>query len=347
MRPLVPLLLLALPLTAQPANLVNARLETKSGANLQSEITAATRRAGPLWIGWAIPQLPTAGNSCCTTSRDGQITRQGCALEPGATVTQTAAGPIHLEAPTHADILLRIENGAVGRIRFYGADCSLDAGGRPVIWLNNVKPADSINYLAAYVRQSPEEHRKGGAVAAIAIHDDPQADRVLNDFVQPSQPEELRRSTIFWLGNSRGKSGFEAVLRVLKNDPSTRVREQAVFALTLTKDPRGLDTLIDTAKTAPDPEIRSKALFWMAQKAGRKAVGEITAAVANDPNTKVKRQAVFALSRLPADQGIPALIEVARNNKNPEVRKQAFFWLGQSKDERAAKFLEQVLTATR
>lgn len=344
MKPLI-LLCAVLPLFAQQPRLANAKVETKASTNLKSDVDAAATRGGPLWIGWAVPQIASGGNSCCTTSRDGQVVSQGCALEPNTKVMQIAAGPIHLEGPTHASILLRLENGAVSKIRFYGADCSLDAGGRPVVWLTGVKPADSVNYLAAYTRQHFEEHRKGGAIGAIAIHDDPQADRVLNDFIQPNQPEDLRRSTIFWLGNSRGKSGFEAVVRVLKSDPSPKVQEQAVFALTLTKDPRGIDTLIQTAKESPSPEVRSKALFWMAQKAGRKAVGTITEAVANDPNTKVKRQAVFALSQLPPDEGIPALIEVARNNKNPQVRKQAFFWLGQSRDPRAIKFLEQVLTA--
>jgi hypothetical protein len=34
---------------------------------------------------------------------------------------------------------------------------------------------------------------------------------------------------------------------------------------------------------------------------------------------------------------------VARSNKNAAVRKQAMFWLGQSKDQRAVRFFEEVL----
>jgi hypothetical protein len=41
---------------------------------------------------------------------------------------------------------------------------------------------------------------------------------------------------------------------------------------------------------------------------------------------------------------VPLLIDQARNNKNPAVRKQAMFWLGQSKDPRALKFFEEILT---
>jgi len=41
---------------------------------------------------------------------------------------------------------------------------------------------------------------------------------------------------------------------------------------------------------------------------------------------------------------VPKLMEVARNNRNPQVRKQAMFWLGESKDPRAVKFFEDILT---
>ncbi len=59
--------------------------------------------------------------------------------------------------------------------------------------------------------------------------------------------------------------------------------------------------------------------------------------------TEVKKRAVFALSQLPKSEGVPLLIQVARTNRNPEVRKQAVFWLGQSRDERALKFFEEIL----
>ena len=52
---------------------------------------------------------------------------------------------------------------------------------------------------------------------------------------------------------------------------------------------------------------------------------------------------MFSLSQLPKDEGVPKLIAVARTHRDPEVRKQAMFWLGQSGDERAVRFFEDVL----
>ncbi len=37
------------------------------------------------------------------------------------------------------------------------------------------------------------------------------------------------------------------------------------------------------------------------------------------------------------------LIQVAKSNRNAAVRKQAIFWLGQSNDERALAFFEEIL----
>jgi HEAT repeat protein len=85
-------------------------------------------------------------------------------------------------------------------------------------------------------------------------------------------------------------------------------------------------------------------LFWLAQKAGKEAMAVISGAIDNDPDTEVKKKAVFALSQLPKDEGVPRLMEVARNNRNPAVRKQAMFWLGESKDPRAVKFFEEILS---
>jgi HEAT repeat protein len=190
-----------------------------------------------------------------------------------------------------------------------------------------------------------EEMRKSdGATAALAMHADPSADQALEELVKTSQPEQVRRQAIFWLGNARGQRGFEIVSRVVREDPSDKIREHAVFALTQNKDPRGLEVIASVAHNDKSPHVRGQALFWLAQRAGQKiAESAINDAIANDPETEVKKKAVFALTQMPGGEGVPLLIRVVRTNKNPEVRKQAMFWLGQSKDDRALSFIEEVL----
>jgi len=140
-----------------------------------------------------------------------------------------------------------------------------------------------------------------------------------------------------WLTGVSEKAGL-GYLKGLSN-------ESAIFAISQHAGMEATDILIDFAKNNKSTHWREQALFWLAQRAGAKSAAAIVDAIVNDPDTGVKKKAVFALSQLPASEGVPKLIEVASTQRNPEVRKQAFFWLGQSHDERAIKYIEDVLTS--
>jgi HEAT repeat protein len=245
--------------------------------------------------------------------------------------------------------LYRAENKHVTKIRVASLDCSLDAGGLPFVWLSGVKPAESVELLETFVRGTDldakdDEHTSKGALTAIALHADPAADRALESFTRPTEPESLRKQTAFWLGATREKAGFAVLQKMAKTDPSPEVRSQVTFALSVSHEPAAVEEMIRMAHDDHSTHVRGQALFWLAHKAGQKAVGTITGAIENDPDTDVKKKAVFALSQLPKDEGVPKLIEVAQTNHNREVRKQAMFWLGQSHDPRALAFFEKILT---
>ena len=328
------LFILALPLVAAEPRVSNAKLEWRSAAaGLEKEFrTLVESQAGPAWIGYAAPLVPGRHQMCCFNSgavaakgasldaaADGGSCCGGCSLEGSKTVSTSAEirNPVKLEGPAEMLVLFRVEQKKVEKVRTFTEECELDAGGLPFYWLTDARPAESVALLASFATAAEGDTREGrrlseGALSALALHGDPAADRALEGFVAPSQPEKLRERTAFWLGVARGRRGYEVLLRMARHDPSAHVRGQA--------------------------------LFWLAHKAGRKAAEAITQAIEQDPETEVKKRAVFALSQLPKDEGVPLLIQVARTNRNPAVRKQAFFWLGQSRDPRALAFLEEVLT---
>jgi HEAT repeat protein len=256
----------------------------------------------------------------------------------------SAPGPVSLESPSYFFVLLRIEQHAVDRVRTFSADCELDGGGLPVHWLTDVPAAESIALLSGFAAETTADHRRSeAAIAAIAMHASPAADQALESFVAPGQPDSLRERATFWLGNARGRRGFEVLRRLVTEDSSDRVREKAVFGLNVSKELEAVAVMIQVAKNDRSAHVRGEALFWLAHKAGQKAAAAITEAIENDPDTAVKKRAVFALQQLPPDEGVPLLIQVARANRNPAVRKQAMFWLGQSNDPRADRFFEEVL----
>ena len=346
-------------LAAQTADTVaprieNARIEKRS---LSEPLTAAVKHwsdqaAQPQWLGYGVPQVAGDRTVCCGNyGNSGDSGCGTCRLESGHNennMTTPQSGTVRLEGPRYLVVLFRAENKRITKIRVASEDCTLDAGGLPFVWLTEVKPSESIALLESFVTSknvdSREDRISHSALTAIAMHADPAADRALESFVRPSQPEELRRHTVFWLGEARGASGLHVLQEMAKRDPSADVRAHITFALSVSREPGALEEMIGMAHTDESAHVRGQALFWLAHKAGQKAVGAITGAIADDPDTEVKKKAVFALSQLPKDEGVPKLIEVAQTNHNREVRKQAMFWLGQSNDPRALAFFEEVLS---
>ncbi len=335
---------------AQQPRVENARIETRAvTGGLESTFRGIlAAQSAPAWIGYSVPIVAGDHQMCCWNNN----VRCGCSLEPrngDQSFTVSNNQPVKLEGPRDLVVLFRVENHQTGKIRTFTPECNLDAGGLPFLWLTGVTPPESIHLLLANAKDTAagthEEMRKSdGATAAIAMHADPAADQALEELVAQNQPEQVRRQAIFWLGNARGHRGFEIVSRVVREDPSDKIREHAIFALTQNKDPRALEVVASVAHNDRSPRVRGQALFWLAQRAGQKiAESAINDAIANDPETEVKKKAVFALTQMPGGEGVPLLIQVVRTNRNPEVRKQAMFWLGQSKDDRALAFIEEVL----
>ena len=353
-------LALAAGVAAQQPRIENGTVTAQpAGATFAASFRAlVAAHAGIAWVGYAVPVLDRERTMCCfdsgVTSARGTATgccgacrlenSSGTSLSTRNPVT-TASGTVKLEGSDRMVVLFRVVEQKIERVRVFSEDCQLDAGGRPVQWLENVRPADSIALLESLTAGDGdlEERIKDGAITAIALHGDVAADAALERLVAPGQPEAVRKKVTFWLGNARGRRGFDALGRVVREDPSIEVRKSAIFGLSRSRVPETVDTLVTIARGDSEPRLRSEALFWLAQKAGQKVSATIVERIDQDPDTDVKKKAVFALSQLPKEEGVPLLIKVARTNSNTEVRKQAMFWLGQSKDPRAIDFFSEVL----
>jgi len=304
---------------AQQPHVQNARMETRAvTGGLEATVrTIVNVQSTPAWVGYAVPIIRGDRQMCCWNNNE-----RGCFLEPrGSDRTAVVSNnqTVKLEGPTQLVVLYRVENRQIGKVRSFSPDCELDAGGLPFIWLTGVNAGESVKALEGIAKDTAgaareQVRRADAAVSAIALHDDAAADQALEELLAASQPEQ--------------------------------VRQKAIFGLAQRNNTQALNLLVAVAHSDKSPHVRGQALFWLAQRAGQKvAEAAINDAIANDPESEVKKKAVFALTQMPAGEGVPLLIQVARTNRNPEVRKQAMFWLGQSKDERALAFIEEVLTS--
>ena len=346
--------------TAQPAQLRNAKVTVQRVApgTLAREVDRiASASKAPSWIGYSQPVVDGKHRMCCFDSISRRAKKGGdafccggCLLESDRSFNIGDDRPaVSLETGSGLVVLLRASGGAIEKVRTLDDECGIDAGGLPFVWLEGVRPEESVAFLGSLAGDLDGDHRgedaAGSALAAIALTGHPSADAALEAMVRPGRPLRLREQAAFWLGNSRGRRGYE-VLRALAADDSPgdeALRRHVTFALSQSSEPEAIATLIGMAKNDRSSEVRSQALFWLAQEAGDRAAGTIRDAIRDDPDEEVKTKAVFALSQLKSGDGVAELIRVARTNRNAEVRKQAIFWLGQSKDPRALKFIEEIL----
>ena len=139
----------------------------------QAQPTLANRfheqyvQAQPAWIGYTVPAVP--GHE------------QTCDYDNGHYQGVRPPGPVHLEPPDQVQIMFRIQDNHVVKIRPISGDCQLDADSVPLRWMRDVHPAESVAFLASFVT-ADSDHVRDGAVAAIALHADSAADEALERF---------------------------------------------------------------------------------------------------------------------------------------------------------------------
>jgi hypothetical protein len=335
------LFLMALMASAQP-KVDEARFETLSAAgDLGDAVRQAGRGGQPVWVSWTVPVIEGHGYSCCWT-RDWKPGL--CQLE--AKNQSWGSSDDDPRQDAYLNVLVRLQDGRVERIRSVSASCPLNAGGRRFVWLEGVKPEESVRYLTELVRSAPGKgtNLDEEGLDALAFHRNSGALDALSDFATSARYRpDLREHALFWLGEARGREGYEVVTRVLREDKDDDIREKALFALSESPVPEAGEVLVRTARSDRSPGVRSQAMFWLSQIDHPQAPAIILEAVAKDADPEVREQGVFALSQLPKGKGVPLLIKLGRESRDREVRKQALFWLAESDDPEAMKFLEKML----
>jgi HEAT repeat protein len=354
----------AVVVAAQQPRVTNGKVTTQAaGAPFQQAFRAlAGGQSDVAWIGYSVPAVDGERVMCCfdggtswvngtVVSSDGRSCCRACRLEPAADGTAMAtrapssasAAAVRLQGSERMVVLYRVAAREVERVRVFSEDCELDAGGRPLVWLEGVRPADSIALLESLTTGDRRTDRLvDSVVSAIALHGDPAADASLDRLAAVSQPESQRKKVTFWLGNTRGARGLAILKRILADDPSVEVQKGAVFGVSQSKEPPAFDTMAALVRDHANARIRSEAVFWIAQKSDARAPKIIMDALEKDPSPEVRKKAVFALSQLKDNAGVDALVRVARNGPDAATRGEAIFWLGQKAGQKAAAITERI-----
>lgn len=239
---------------AAQAPIVNAVPEHRSVSNgLAREIQAIAEQGRAVWVGYRVPIARSRGE--------------------GLRSTGTCCGRCRLEPPTDLIVLLRVDRAGVSEIRPEAVDCDIDASGAPLIWLDNVRPEDSVSWLAGVARDTSARTNRlsDRALTALALHASSAASPVLVEIARTGSTAQLKGRALFWLAQRAVEEAVPTIAAAL-DDPDTEVKKQAVFALSQLPKDEGVPRLIELARTHRNPEVRRQAFFWLGQSKDQRAV---------------------------------------------------------------------------
>ena len=171
-------------------------------------------------------------------------------------------------------VMLRVADRQIERIRTFSEECELDAGGRQVHWLQDVRPSESIAFLESLVGTDAERRNRitNAAIGALSMHADPSAQATIERLARSHATPAVRGEAIFWLAQMAGLKVSAAITSAIENDPDTEVKKRAVFALSQLPKDQGVPLLIDIARKNPNPVVKKQAIFWLGQSKDPRAV---------------------------------------------------------------------------
>jgi hypothetical protein len=288
--------LVGVTLAAQQPRIINGSVATQAaGSGLQGTIrTLVTAQTEPAWIGYSVPVADRGRVQCCWTSASGSTYISGsmsvsdapccgsCRIEPSDATTTAPApqapagqqGPIKLEGSERMVVMLRVADRQIERIRTFSEDCELDAGGRQVRWLLDVRAAESVAFLESLVGTDPDRRHRisNAALGALSMHAEPAAQTAIERLARSHQIPAVRGEAIFWLAQMAGLKVAPAITGAIDHDPDTEVKKRAVFALSQLPKDQGVPLLIDVARKNPNPAVKKQAIFWLGQSKDPRAV---------------------------------------------------------------------------
>jgi HEAT repeat protein len=215
-----------------------------------------------------------------------------------------------------------------------------------VFWLGQTGSDRAVTLLEDVLKSSDDRQIKDKALFALSQHRSSRAGQILRDFAERASEEtELREQAIFWLGQKRSEENANYLKGLYARVRTDALKEKIIFSLSQQRSFGNAEWIMNIALDPKESiEMRKHALFWAGQNGG--ASTESFAALYDKmSDSEIKEQLIFVLSQRGRDgKAIDKLMDIAKNDKDKELRGKAVFWLGQSRDPRALKYLEDLIS---
>lgn len=318
--------------------LYNAEVTEQTSA---SDPAKAALKAEDHWLAFRLPVLDGTRSPCCWKGDWNKSGELGCNLKSSyQNFGSRSDSPLSSELIVYSEV----RNGEVRSLRLVGEQCPVNGNGAKVTWIGNVDDKAGMDWLEQIAGNKDIGSGDKTALYALALHRNPKAGKRLYSLAMDSRGD-LSEEAIFWLGEARGKDGFNWLQQLLAELPNGDRRREINFALAQNDSEEAAELLLKTAQSDSDPEQRGEAMFWLAQAYPEQAEDWLKQLVYVEKDADVLEQAIFAISQLPGDSGSQMLLDLARDNEiDRDARRQALFWLAQSDDDKTIAALTELLT---
>jgi HEAT repeat protein len=238
-------------------------------------------------------------------------------------------------SPEVVDILLKVAK----------EDPSPDVREQAVFWLSNVRDERVVDLLADMALNNSDPAIQEKAIFSLSNTRSEKASQVLRDIAQrESASKGAREQAIFWLGNRRDTSSTAFLRSLYSRLTDKDLKEKVLFSVANQRASGSGQWLINIATNERESiEMRKQALFWAGNNKAA-SVADIAALYDKVNDKEMKEQVIFVLSQNSKDTAaVDKLMAIARSDTDREMRSKAIFWLGQTRDPRVLKFLEDLI----
>lgn len=212
-----------------------------------------------------------------------------------------------------------------------------------VFWLGQLRNERAVTILEDLLKTERDEDVLDKVVFALSQHNSERSATLLRDLAQrDGAPKRLREQAIFWIGQRKDAGNAALLMGLFDKVGDEDLKDKIIFSLSQTRSASVDKWLMDLVmNTREDVEVRKKALFWAGQNRAL-SVESLGSLYSRLTDSEMKDQLIFVLSQ--RRDAVDKLIDIARTEKDRELRKKAVFWLGQSKDAKAVKFMEDLIS---
>lgn len=163
----------------------------------------------------------------------------------------------------YVEVELQVRDGMVRDVEVVGAGersrSAVDAG--------DIPPEDAVDYLLSLVYEGATRSAAEDVIFPAMLADVDESWRpLLRIGRDASVHPDVRKNTLFWLGQAASDVATEGLTALAKDDEEAQeIRDAAIFALSQRPADESVPILMDLARTGEQAETRKRAMFWLAQ----------------------------------------------------------------------------------